>query len=87
MTSNYPRSNGRRQRPSRLATGPATGIERIGSAPATASPSGPPSRGRAGRDHDTDREPSKDRVRYLFPVPDATDWNVGELRYERKRSG
>jgi hypothetical protein len=38
------------------------------------------------RDH-ADREPSKDRVRYLFPVPDATDWNVGELRYERKRSG
>jgi hypothetical protein len=36
------------------------------------------------KDH-TDREPSKDRVRYLFPVPDATDWNVGELRYERKR--
>ena len=35
-------------------------------------------------DH-ADREPSKDRVRYLFPVPDATDWNVGELRYERKR--
>jgi hypothetical protein len=28
-----------------------------------------------------------DRVRYLFPVPDATDWDVGELRYERKRSG
>jgi hypothetical protein len=38
------------------------------------------------KDH-ADREPSKDRVRYLFPVPDATDWNVGELRYERKRSG
>jgi hypothetical protein len=31
-------------------------------------------------------EPSTDRVRYLFPVPDATDWSVGELRYER-RSG
>jgi hypothetical protein len=39
------------------------------------------------KDHDTEREPSKDRVRYLFPVPDATDWNVGELRYERKHSG
>ncbi len=39
------------------------------------------------KDHDADREPSKDRVRYLFPVPDATDWSVGELRYERKRSG
>jgi hypothetical protein len=37
------------------------------------------------KDH-TGREPSKDRVRYLFPVPDATDWNVGELRYEPKRS-
>jgi hypothetical protein len=37
--------------------------------------------------HQPDREPSKDRVRYLFPVPDATDWSVGELRYERKRSG
>jgi hypothetical protein len=37
------------------------------------------------KDHDTEHEPSKDRVRYLFPVPDATDWNVGELRYERKR--
>ena len=37
------------------------------------------------QDHEG-REPSKDRVRYLFPVPDATDWSVGELRYER-RSG
>jgi hypothetical protein len=37
------------------------------------------------RDHEG-REPSKDRVRYLFPVPDATDWSVGELRYESKRS-
>jgi hypothetical protein len=27
-----------------------------------------------------------ERVRYLFPVPDQTDWDVGELRYERKRS-
>ena len=33
---------------------------------------------------DPDRQPSTDRVRYLFPVPDATDWEVGELRYERK---
>jgi hypothetical protein len=31
------------------------------------------------------REPSTDRVRYLFPVPDATDWNVGELQYEHKK--
>jgi hypothetical protein len=38
------------------------------------------------KDHVRD-EPSTDRVRYLFPVPDATDWSVGELRYERKRSG
>ena len=37
------------------------------------------------RDHEG-REPSKDRVRYLFPVPDATDWSVGELRYERRTS-
>ena len=34
--------------------------------------------------HDVEREPSTDRVRYLFPVPDATDWEVGELRYERQ---
>ena len=27
-----------------------------------------------------------ERVRYLFPVPDQTDWDVGELRYDRKRS-
>ena len=45
--------------------------------PAFASP-------RRKRDHQ--REPTKDRVRYLFPVPDATDWSVGELRYERKRN-
>ena len=31
------------------------------------------------------REPSTDRVRYLFPVPDATDWNVGELRYDHQK--
>jgi hypothetical protein len=47
--------------------------------PAFASP-------RRKQKHDTEREPSTDRVRYLFPVPDATDWEVGELRYER-RSG
>jgi len=47
--------------------------------PAFASP-------RRNQKHDGEREPSKDRVRYLFPVPDATDWEVGELRYER-RSG
>jgi hypothetical protein len=42
-------------------------------------------RPRRRKEH-VNREPSTDRVRYLFPVPDATDWNVGELRYERKRS-
>ena len=47
--------------------------------PAFASP-------RRGQKHEAEREPSTDRVRYLFPVPDATDWEVGELRYERKRS-
>src|SRR4051794_26586354 len=36
--------------------------------------------------HDTEREPSTDRVRYLFPVPDATDWEVGEHRYDRKKT-
>jgi hypothetical protein len=41
------------------------------------------------KDRDSKRElddEAADRVRYLFPVPDATDWDVGELRYERKRS-
>ena len=47
--------------------------------PAFASP-------RRKQKHDADREPSTDRVRYLFPVPDATDWEVGELDYERKKS-
>jgi hypothetical protein len=46
-----------------------------------------PAFARPRRKHDADREPSKDRVRYLFPVPDATDWNVGELTYDRKKSG
>ena len=45
-----------------------------------------PAFARPRRKRDEDREPSKDRVRYLFPVPDATDWNVGELRYESERS-
>src|SRR5262249_4542377 len=47
--------------------------------PAFASP-------RRRQKQDPERQPSTDRVRYLFPVPDATDWEVGELRYER-RSG
>jgi hypothetical protein len=42
-----------------------------------------PRRGR--EDERADRKPSED-VRHLFPVPDATDWEVGELRYERKRA-
>lgn len=46
-----------------------------------------PAFARPRRNRSADREPSKDRVRYLFPVPDATDWTVGELRYERKQSG
>ena len=37
----------------------------------------------AKEDRDQD---ANERVRYLFPVPDQTDWDVGELRYERKRS-
>ena len=28
---------------------------------------------------------ASDRVRHLFPVPDATDWDVGELDYESRR--
>jgi hypothetical protein len=43
-------------------------------------------RPRRRREREEEREPSKDRVRYLFPVPDATDWSVGELTYESKRS-
>jgi hypothetical protein len=40
------------------------------------------------RDREADRRPSEqsETVRHLFPVPDATDWEIGELRYERKRS-
>jgi hypothetical protein len=48
--------------------------------PAFASP-------RRKQHHDEERQPSTDRVRYLFPVPDATDWEVGELHYDRKKSG
>ena len=40
---------------------------------------------RGGEDERAQRTPSED-VRHLFPVPDATDWEVGELRYERRRS-
>ncbi len=44
-----------------------------------------PRRGRSDERRELDAEAS-DRVRYLFPVPDATDWDVGELRYERRSS-
>ena len=47
--------------------------------PAFASPRREP-----GEKRELDDE-AADRVRYLFPVPDATDWDVGELRYERER--
>ena len=46
--------------------------------PAFASPRREP-----GEKREADDE-AADRVRYLFPVPDATDWDVGELRYERE---
>ena len=49
--------------------------------PAFASPRREP-----GEKRELDDE-AADRVRYLFPVPDATDWDVGELRYERKTRG
>jgi len=39
------------------------------------------------RESDEERAQRSDRVRYLFPVPDATDWDVGELYHERKRAG
>jgi hypothetical protein len=39
--------------------------------------------GKPERDRTKPTKPSDD-VRHLFPVPDATDWDVGELRYERK---
>ena len=47
--------------------------------PAFASP-------RRDRKPERERERPKhsDTVRHLFPVPDATDWDVGELRYEGK---
>ena len=44
-----------------------------------------PRRGRPDEHRELDEEAS-DRVRYLFPVPDATDWDVGELSYERRHS-
>ena len=44
-----------------------------------------PRRGRPDEHHELDKD-ATERVAYLFPVPDATDWDVGELSYERKRS-
>ncbi len=42
---------------------------------------------REKREDGTAERPSEaaERVRHLFPVPDATDWDVGELRYERQK--
>ena len=42
-----------------------------------------PRRDRNGK-RKRDRAKHSDAVRHIFPVPDATDWDVGELRYERK---
>ncbi|MDP9228070.1 MAG: hypothetical protein M3M99_03330 [Actinomycetota bacterium] len=42
-------------------------------------------RPRRDRDAEQRRGETSDQVRYLFPVPDATDWDVGELRYDDKR--
>lgn len=42
--------------------------------------------GRARRQTTRSRESASAlSAKQLFPVPDATDWEVGELRYERKR--
>jgi hypothetical protein len=40
---------------------------------------------RKGREEVELTAEASDRVRYLFPVPDATDWDVGELRYDASR--
>jgi hypothetical protein len=39
------------------------------------------------RDRPEDEESSGARVRHLFPVPDTTDWSVGELEYNREKYG
>ncbi len=45
-----------------------------------------PRRDRKGKPRrERDRAKHSDTVRHLFPVPDATDWDVGELRYDSKR--
>ena len=33
----------------------------------------------------TDREPTSDRVAYLFPRPEETEWDVREVSYDRRR--
>jgi hypothetical protein len=47
-----------------------------------------PAFARPRRDRDGERQPAEpsDAVRHLFPVPDSTDWTIGELRYERKKA-
>ena len=35
------------------------------------------------QDHSSTDAP--ERVRHLFPVPDTTEWSVGELEYSRDR--
>jgi hypothetical protein len=45
-----------------------------------------PRRERNGDEREQQSSETAERVRYLFPVPDSTDWDVGELRYERKKS-
>jgi hypothetical protein len=39
------------------------------------------------RENRAQRGEARERVRHLFPVPETTDWDVGELRYERNPSG
>ncbi len=36
-------------------------------------------------DRSTERRPTSDRVAYLFPRPEPTEWNVRELSYDRRR--
>jgi hypothetical protein len=52
--------------------------------PAFASPRRKRDGDREGGESNRERKRASDEVRYLFPVPDSTDWDVGELRYERR---
>jgi len=36
-------------------------------------------------DRPRERPRTEDRVAYLFPRPEATEWNVRELSYDRRR--